>query len=381
MPALTPAQLAAWDETLQPVIYGVCITFFVLGNTSVPMRIWSQWRILQKAMPEDYCLIVALVSADVVTLATLLAAKNGFGQHVWRLEATAMKSGDKTLSNMQSIFTSIWLTSVFNGPCLIAIKLGLLLFYRRLFYTSQKWLAIGWWANLIYAVAWAIGSTVFFILQCHPIPYYWERLNPTLHISGHCSSGTHIVAIPLILSTVSDVAILVLPIFVVTGLRLTTQTKVGLVALFGFGFIAVGCGIARLIVLEVDTETATDPTYGTVAFEILNVVELNLAIICACIVPIFSNMRRIITGGSSKTSMKPGTQRLTKQSYPFYRSGEAARSPGSEYLHLSEFPEPQSGTVSSAPKNFSRSFSSAGNGNLPPDGVIQVKTELHFSSV
>jgi hypothetical protein len=120
---------------------------------------------------------------------------------------------------------------------LISIKLGLLFYYRRLFYTSQKWLAISWWANLIYAVAWAIGSTIFFILQCSPVPYYWERLNPTLHITGKCSSGTHTVAIPLILSTVSDVAILVLPIFVVAGLRLTAQTKLGLVTLFGFGFM------------------------------------------------------------------------------------------------------------------------------------------------
>jgi hypothetical protein len=61
MPALTAAQLAAWDETLQPAIYGVCITFFVLGNISVPMRIWSQLRIHRKAMREDYCLIAALV--------------------------------------------------------------------------------------------------------------------------------------------------------------------------------------------------------------------------------------------------------------------------------------------------------------------------------
>lgn len=61
MPALTAAQLATWDETLQPAIYGVCTTFFVLGNISVPMRIWSQWRIHQKTMQEDYCLIAALV--------------------------------------------------------------------------------------------------------------------------------------------------------------------------------------------------------------------------------------------------------------------------------------------------------------------------------
>jgi hypothetical protein len=135
-----------------------------------------------------------------------------------------------------------------------------------------------------------------------------------------------------------------------------------------------------LIVLEVDTETTTDPTYGTVAFEILNVVELHLAIICACIVPIFSIIRRLINGQSPKTTMTPGTQRVTKQGYGFYRTGETARNPGSEYLHLSEFPETQSGTVTSATKNFSRSFSSAGNGDVPLNGVIQVKTELHFSS-
>lgn len=74
---------------------------------------------------------------------------------------------------------------------------------------------------MIYAVAWAIWSTVFFILQCSPVSYYWRRVDPTLKIHGKCSSGTHTVAILLILSTVSDLVIFNLPVVVILGLQMS----------------------------------------------------------------------------------------------------------------------------------------------------------------
>lgn len=61
MPSLTAEQQAAWSETMRPTIMGICILFLVLGNLSVPMRIWAKWRIHKRPLAEDYSLILALV--------------------------------------------------------------------------------------------------------------------------------------------------------------------------------------------------------------------------------------------------------------------------------------------------------------------------------
>ncbi|RAL12613.1 uncharacterized protein BO97DRAFT_389628 [Aspergillus homomorphus CBS 101889] len=284
---LTAEQAAAWSESRQSAILGVVITMLVLGNLSVPMRFWAQWRIQKRVMPEDYCLVVALLFANVVSAALLVAWYNGFGLHVWRVEIE-----DPTMRHLRNIFTNFWITAVFNGPSLFATKLALLLYYRRLFIINQRWIRIAWWANLIYVSLWVVGSTVFYILQCLPPSYYWERVDPHSTIKhGSCPHSTNIIGLPLILNILSDVTILLLPVISVTRLQMHLIRKIGLAAVFSVGVAASASALARVLVLEVSTDVQSDATFNTVAFEILCVVELNLAIVCTCAVPIASCLR------------------------------------------------------------------------------------------
>lgn len=59
--ALTAAELAEWSQSLKPVVLGLSITMLVLGNMGVMLRIWAQWRIQKRPMPEDYLLVMAVV--------------------------------------------------------------------------------------------------------------------------------------------------------------------------------------------------------------------------------------------------------------------------------------------------------------------------------
>lgn len=58
---LTAAELAAWSQSLKPVVLGLCITMLALGNLGVILRIWAQWRIQKRPMQEDYWLVMAVV--------------------------------------------------------------------------------------------------------------------------------------------------------------------------------------------------------------------------------------------------------------------------------------------------------------------------------
>lgn len=144
-----------------------------------------------------------------------------------------------------SILQHVWICMVFVGPTFAFIKLSLLFFYRRLFLVQQKWLRIGWWANMIYVILWFFGATGFYLFQCWPVQWYWTRYYQRYHIGpapiakkGQCNATiVQHVAMPLIFSLVSDVALLLLPIVAISRLKATWKRKLGLAAIFSVGVL------------------------------------------------------------------------------------------------------------------------------------------------
>ena len=129
---------------------------------------------------------------------------------------------------------------VFVGPTFTFIKLSLLFFYRRLFLVNQKWLRVAWWANMVYVILWFFGASGFYIFQCWPVQWYWKRYYQRYHVgppqNGQCRATTvQHVALPLILSLISDVALLLLPLTAILKLQITFKKKLGLVAVFSVG--------------------------------------------------------------------------------------------------------------------------------------------------
>lgn len=137
------------------------------------------------------------------------------------------------------------------APSVTFIKLSLLFFYRRIFLVQQRWFKIALWLNAFYAAGLGIGSTFEFIFQCLPVSYFWERfsidygITPT--VTGSCLPQTVHLATPAILSTISDVLILLLPLAVLFKLKLDAKRKFGLMAIFSLGCFVIGCGIARIV--------------------------------------------------------------------------------------------------------------------------------------
>ncbi|OJJ76749.1 hypothetical protein ASPBRDRAFT_62833 [Aspergillus brasiliensis CBS 101740] len=283
---LTAAELAEWSQSLKSVVLGPSITMVVLGNLGVVLRIWAQRRIYKRLVQEDYWLIMGVLFANVGSIAVLVAVHFGLGYHEFRVNAE-----DPSLRSLQWIFLCMWLTATFNGPSMLATKVALLLYYRRLFIVQQIWLRIFWWSNIMYVVLWGIGSTITYMLSCVPASYYWERFNPKSTMHGTCRNTTNADGVPLILDLISDVAILALPIATIATLQMPLARKAGLIIVFSVGFIAIASAIARVVVLYKATSLHTDFPYAAAPFELLVVIQLNMAIVCATAVPIASGFR------------------------------------------------------------------------------------------
>jgi hypothetical protein len=147
------------------------------------------------------------------------------------------------------------------------IKMTLLLFYKRLFLIIHKWLRIFWWANLTYIILWFIGSTGFYLLQCLPVGWYYMQYYSRFEkpvpggTSGQCEATTvQHVAMPLIFSLISDVALLMLPLWAISMLKLEKKKKLGLMAVFSIDLIAWLLELGRILNLVTDTDDKTDPS-------------------------------------------------------------------------------------------------------------------------
>lgn len=244
---LSADQLAQYDETQRPLIVGVLVSMLVLSNASLALRLYFVVKRRSNFLWEDYAVITAQILSDGIAGALIVATSMGFGLHQYRVLA---EDPDPPLAIVR-IQQITWAYAVLNNLCLLAIKMSILLFYRRLF-RIQPWFRIAWWINVAYAVFWTIGTTLFYIFQCTPVDFYWTRLgalvpDPPFYVdpNGHCTSGLGAIGTPILLSTLGDVAILLLPIPVVFKLQTAVVKRLRLSLLFSVGALAAASGFVR----------------------------------------------------------------------------------------------------------------------------------------
>ena len=173
-----------------------------------------------------------------------------------------------------------WIVSVLWAPAIMCIKLSILIVYYKIFSVNQRWFKIALWANGIYAGGLGITATFIFIFQCWPIHYYWTRFVAYYGFDppkGSCLPQLAHLVTPQILSTVSDIVILLLPIPIIMGLQVKTSRKIALFFVFLLGAFTVGCGIARISVIfhvsNVADVTCRCPLIRRVSGNLTNVIQ------------------------------------------------------------------------------------------------------------
>lgn len=130
-------------------------------------------------------------------------------------------------------------------------KLSLVLYYHELFYVNQKWLKFSIRLLYLYILLWGIGTFFDAVFKCSPISYAWEAATVYYGLpppeTGTCQPEVEHIAVPAILSTISDVGLFLLPAVILSGLKMNTHEKLGLMALFSLGLFTIGVGIVRIV--------------------------------------------------------------------------------------------------------------------------------------
>ncbi|KAK4044385.1 hypothetical protein C8A01DRAFT_31439 [Parachaetomium inaequale] len=167
-----------------------------------------------------------------------------------------------------------WYTFLLYATSLSCCKISILLLYRR-------FLLIGWsriCTNIVAVIvaACSIWVIITSFIDCIPLEAVWDK-----GIQGRClslnvkmgNSYSHVV---------TDFIIFFLPIPFVARLTLGRRQKIGLVLVFCVGFVACLMSVIRIATLH-SMDLVADGTYELAPLAIWSAVEVNLAIICACL--------------------------------------------------------------------------------------------------
>lgn len=177
----------------------------------------------------------------------------------------------------------------------MALKTSVLVFYLRLSKNTQQVLRMASWVVLVIVNVAGVVLTLLNVFQCRPVyaafnAYSGDAQCIPLLTEFICSAPVNIV---------TDLAILALPIPVLTGMRLPKRQKYILVFTFSLGVFVTIVDVVRIYYLQQaisstpTTGTSSDPTaifgdspefaWNASLSLMWSAVEVNVGMICACI--------------------------------------------------------------------------------------------------
>ena len=257
-----------------PALEYVCIIFSVLAITIVAARIYSRLVITRAPGWDDFLVVVGLIFSIAMSVMIVIANKLYFsGRHVWDVPPSTFTP------HRLNAWISEWLF-VFAGT---AIKVSVLLFYRRLSVKFKKGFLIATWIGIVYNVGYLVAFTLTLLLICRPVEAYWNAFSRSWAATHnfHCAREGASIPAAVALSVLGDFYSTVLPLVLIFRLPLPLRQKLALYSLFALGFLACALGIVRVVLMNRLLNESFDYTWLVWEMWIWSVVELYVAMFAA----------------------------------------------------------------------------------------------------
>ncbi|KAF2397899.1 hypothetical protein EJ06DRAFT_558850 [Trichodelitschia bisporula] len=263
------------DVNLAPGVKAANWTEAAVAIIFVIVRMYTQVFIVGKVDIEDWVILGALATALANTILLTIAMDWGVGRHMQFLTPT------QAVNAMKFEFIS-------QGPGLFSACLGRISFALFLlkFCRTKKWRL-----NLVWSVVWVqvvsnILCYLLIVLQCEHMSKLWDPTTPgkcwtpkVQVISGYALG---------VINTIHDIVLLVVPMVIMTELKMRLRVKVVLTLVMGTSIFGVVSSVLKTIALGTIGKRG-DFTYETIQFIIWLTVE-NYVIICASSVPSFRQL-------------------------------------------------------------------------------------------
>ncbi|PSN63323.1 hypothetical protein BS50DRAFT_679618 [Corynespora cassiicola Philippines] len=291
---------AIYDEPTR----GILGCLIAVTTVCVAARATSRW--IQKAAfaADDYLSYLAFaMNLGLLICGLMLIPRNA-------ISLPGLMKGN--LNDMKYISDSFVAIGVFYILAILFSKLSVLFLFRRIFTMFNNTFRIAWWVNLL------------FLVPCWTVPVFTllgiSVARQDLRQSDISTIGTPTVAA---LNALSDIMVLLLPIWSISKLRLPTQQKVALCGVFAIAMIGTGVSIGRATLLFIRPKMDWNPAYNTYMDIVMSAAECSAAFMCSCLPvlkPIFSKANNMFSHASRIASSLPigkgssGSKRLSLHS-------------------------------------------------------------------
>ncbi|KAI9838759.1 MAG: hypothetical protein M1838_004530, partial [Thelocarpon superellum] len=224
----------------------------------------------------------------------MLSLRYGLGKH--------LLAG--TIEGVENYLKSLYAYLFLYSLCLYFVKLSLLVFYKQIF--PSRGFRIAWYIVVAFNTLVTLTALLVAIFQCRPISGFWDK-----SFESTCIDSYAFLLAEGALTITSDVIVLIMPMPMVWRLQISSRQKLALTGIFVLGSFVTVASIIRITTLgQVFT---LDSTWNVYDPDIWTVIEVNLAIVCACL-PIMRPLLRRARPNTTSQSVDPS--RSTRSRHP-----------------------------------------------------------------
>lgn len=188
--------------------------------------------------------------------------------------------------------------------------------YLRIFSKIRwfKWLC---WFLIVCVFSYCIASVIATIFQCNPIQKAYNKA-----LSGTCIDSGKFWYANAGFSIATDLIILFMPMALVYQLQIQRAQKAALVIVFALGGFVVITSCLRVGTIDI-ASTTNDTTYD-ISSTMWTIIEMNVAIVCACLPmvrPIIVKLFPKLMPKSSSNNQKYGSAGYGTKSFAHSQTG------------------------------------------------------------
>ncbi|KKZ67229.1 hypothetical protein EMCG_07079 [[Emmonsia] crescens] len=249
-------------NTVLVVTQILCIIFVTIFFS---LRVYVKLSILRSFGREDWTCVISWILCLGYCGTAIFMAKSGAGYDQWEI----------TEETLVGFMKSGYAATIFYMPMAFFVKLALLLIIARVF-SPYKRTVIFIYVFLGILFAYYVSGLVIKARPCSPVSAYWGASE------GSCLDQRAIIICDSVISVVSDLIILVLPLPLAWSLHLDTKKKLRIMAILGAGGLATAFSIYRLVMIVI---TGASPNQVMVFTRVVlsGNAEIGIGLICACL--------------------------------------------------------------------------------------------------
>ncbi|KAK6517393.1 hypothetical protein TWF281_004050 [Arthrobotrys megalospora] len=291
-----------------PTVSATTIVFLVLAFISVALRVIARGFIARRMRIDDYLVLVAFALSFGMCLSIIQGVNYGFGRHSSAIPYAMAIEKQK----YQYAFTLLF------NPAIAMTKVSILAFYLLVF-KVQKHFRRFCWITMAVVISAGLALTLLLAFRCSPIGLVFDPESNRQPFEG-CIGTVRIYFASAPVNILEDLAIIVLPIPVLTSLRLPTRQKAILLVVFSLGLFDIVVGIIRIHYFQLTETQALDFDYNAAYSFMWAAIEVNVGIVCASIPMTKPLISRFFPGWLGSTSLSGGQREDTHYDPTFYNN-------------------------------------------------------------